>query len=95
MPLDAALAQVVLDRCLSTFSRLIEVEAEMDHLPHEAQQVCIGVTQTPVEPSGCVVLAICIVVPELGSAHFIAHEQHRRPNGEQSESEKIPDLPHP
>ena len=36
MPLDAAFAQVVLERCLSTFSLLIEVEAQMNHLPHEA-----------------------------------------------------------
>jgi hypothetical protein len=95
MPLDAALAQVVLDRCLSTFSRLIEVEAEMDHLPHEAENINIGLAKAPIEPTGFVILAIRIVVPELGSAHFIAHEQHWRPNGEQSESEKIPDLPHP
>ena len=89
MPLDAAFTQVVIECCLSTFSLLIEVGAQMNHLPHKAQNVGVGLTKAPVEPTGFVILTICIVVPELGLAHFISHEQHRRPNGEQSEREKF------
>jgi len=95
MPLDAAFAQVVLECCLSTFFLLIEVEAQMNHLPHEVQNVGVSLTKAPIEPTDFVILAICIVVSELGSAQFISHEQHRRPDGEQSEREKIPDLLHP
>ena len=62
VPLDAALLEVILQRCLSSRSFLVEMEAEIDQQPYEAQQVCIGVTQTPVEPAGCVVLAICVVI---------------------------------
>ncbi len=67
----------------------------MNHLPHEAQNVCVGLAKAPVEPTGFVILAICIVVSELGSAHFISHEQHGRPDGEQSKRENISDLLHP
>ena len=62
VPLDAALLEVILQCCLSSRSFLVEMEAKINHQPYEAQHVCIGVTQTPVEPAGCVVLAICVVI---------------------------------
>ena len=62
VPLDAALLQVILQCCLSSRSFLVEMEAKINQQPHEAQHVCVGVTQTPVEPAGCVVLAICVVI---------------------------------
>jgi len=64
-----ALAQVV-SIVVVHFSRLIEVEAEMDHLPHEAQNIDI-VWQRPNRTSCFVILQYALLF-RAGAAHFIA-----------------------
>jgi hypothetical protein len=94
MPLDASFAEVVSKRDLTTFGSLIEVEVSPNQKPHESQKVCVGDTKAPIEPTGFIVLAICVVVSQLRAPNFVSHEQHRRSNGEKCECEKIPGLLH-
>ena len=51
--------------------------AEGDQQPGEAEQVAVGVEQSPVEPGDLVVLAVGVVVAALRAAELVAGEQHR------------------
>src|SRR5678815_2269502 len=48
--------------------------------------------QSPVEPAGLVILAIRVVVTVLCATDLVAHGEHWRSDGEQQQSEEVPDL---
>ena len=48
--------------------------------------------ETPVEPAHLVVLAICVVVAALRSAHFVAHLEHRGTYRNQQNDKEVLDL---
>jgi hypothetical protein len=45
---------------------------------HESVDVAMPLQEAPVEPADLRVLAEGVIVALLGSAHLVAHEQHRR-----------------
>ena len=55
----------------------------------EPSYVVVAVEQIPVEPGGVVVLAIRVVVPALCAAHLVAHEEHGRPEGEETGGKEV------
>ncbi len=50
--------------------------AERHQLAHEFQQRRVFLWQIPVQPGDLVILTIGIIVPMLGTAHFVAGQQH-------------------
>ena len=53
--------------------------AKGDHSPSEALDLFVRFEQAPVKPAHLVILAVGIVIAALGSAKFIAAEQHGNP----------------
>ena len=47
----------------------------------KVQHTGVLFSEVPVEPADFIVLAIGVVIAELGAAHFIAHQQHGRSLG--------------
>ena len=94
MPVDTSLAEILFQGNRAAFDSMIEVETEPNHPLHEPEHVSVDGTKIPVEPTGLVILTICIVVSLLRASNFISHEQHRGPNREQSEQEEVLDLLH-
>ena len=45
--------------------------------------------QRPIEPTGFVVLAVCIVVADLGAPDLITHHEHREPKRQQCGGQEI------
>src|SRR4051794_36318717 len=60
---------------------------------HEPVQVSMCLEQPPVEPAGFVILAIGIVVADLGASDLIAHHKHWDAERENGNSEEILHLP--
>src|SRR5215207_2661110 len=56
-------------------------------------KVVIPCGERPVIPAEIIVLAVGVVVAALGTAHFIAAEQHRRALGKEEGGQKVPLLP--
>src|SRR4051794_32107996 len=59
----------------------------------EAEEVSIFLSQSPIEPVEWAVMAIGIVVAQLGPADLIAHEQHRDALAEKENRQGIANLP--
>src|SRR4029077_11736328 len=59
--------------------------------------VHIGVLgeQRPVKPIVLVIMAVGIVIAPLGAPDFVAHQDHRQPNGQQGGSQEVFHLPVP
>ncbi len=51
------------------------------------------VEESPIEPTDFIILAIGVVVPSLSAPHFIPHEKHGGPRGEQGDRQKVLHLP--
>src|SRR4029450_4649479 len=58
--------------------------------PMDVSMLC---EQRPIEPAGFVILAIGVVVPKLGSPHFVTHEEHVHTDRKHRYGQKIFDLP--
>ena len=58
-------------------SQCLMLLAEVDDLLEETEDIGILVDVVPVEPANFIVLAIGIVVAELGVAHLVARQNHR------------------
>ena len=43
---------------------------------HKTVQIRMLRDQGPIEPTGLIVLAVGVVVAQLGPAHFVAHQDH-------------------
>src|SRR5208337_2349188 len=55
----------------------------------EPVNVGVPLNQSPVEPAGLIVLAICIVVSSLGTAYFVSHQKHRSAGRQQCQRKEI------
>src|SRR5271165_2555615 len=63
-----------------------------DEFLREPVQIPMAVEKAPVEPADLVVLAICVVVAALRSAHFVAHLEHRGTDRNQQNDKEVLDL---
>src|SRR5208337_3604578 len=55
----------------------------------EPVNVGVPLNQSPVEPAGLIVLAICIVVSSLGTAYLVSHQKHRSADRQQCQRKEI------
>src|SRR4249920_3318602 len=49
--------------------------------------------KAPIEPADGVILAIRVVVAELGPPHLVAHHEHRNTEGQEGDSQEVLHLP--
>src|SRR5262249_16739445 len=66
---------------------------EGDQLLDEAEHVPLGFAERPIEPAQLVILAVAIVVPALGSQHFIPGQDHRDSLTQEQNSQEVFCLP--
>ena len=67
--------------------------AEMDHIFEEFEHIPILLKQAPIQPGSNIILAVCIVIAELGVAEFISGEEHRDTPAAHKECECIAHHP--
>src|SRR5690606_38282772 len=67
-------------------------QTQTDELAREREQLLILLVQRPVVPGELVILTVGIVVALLGTAGFIAREQHRHALREHERRQEVADL---
>jgi len=67
------------------------VASQLDQSSGERRKLLVS--RGPVEPADLVVLAVCVVVPSLRAAEFVAAENHRDSEGEQQGGQHGAPLP--
>jgi hypothetical protein len=77
MPLDARPAQQLVETKRPTLLDDIAPPAKPVELPHETVDVPMLFEQVPIKPGQFRIVAVGVVVAQLGAAHLIAHQQHR------------------
>ena len=92
VPLDSRPAQELIEAQLAFFRHDIAALAKRVERFYEPVDVGVPLQQAPVKPTDIAVLAIGIVVAPLGTAHLVAHEQHRRAGRQHLQREKVLDL---
>src|SRR5262245_29981074 len=63
--------------------------AEGDQLLDEAEHRLLSFVKRPIEPAQLIILAIAIIVPALGSQHFIPGQDHWHSLTQEQESQEI------
>src|SRR3954471_6373148 len=61
----------------------------MNEGAHEGHKVALTLAQVPAQPTDLVVLAISVVVAELGAAEFVSPANHRHALGQQKSGHEI------
>ena len=69
-----------------------QTSAILDQSSDEAVDIGMLLEQAPIEPTDFIVLAIRVVVSQLGAAHFIPHQQHGHAERQQVDGEHVFDL---
>jgi hypothetical protein len=59
---------------------------------YKAMDLSMLFEQTPVKPARFIIVAVIVVVANLGATNFIAHENHRHANGQQGDRQEVLDL---
>ena len=78
VPLDGRPAKQLIEAGRRHFSHHVRALAKSVERFHESVDVAMPLQEAPVEPADIRVLAVGVIVAPLGSAHLVAHEQHRR-----------------
>ena len=95
MPFDVGVLQHFAQRKSVAAKRRAKSSSHPDQHRHKAAQVSILRAETPIELTRLIVLAIGIVVAVLRPPNLIPHQQERCADGDEIESECIPDLSRP
>jgi hypothetical protein len=77
VPLDGRPVKELIKAERRHFRHDVTAVAKSDERFHESMDIDMPRQQTPVEPADIGVLTVRIIVAPLGSAHLVAHEQHR------------------
>ena len=78
VPLDARPAKELIKAERRHFRHDVTALVKSVERFHESMDVGMPLQETPVEPADIRDLAVTVIVASLGSAHLVAHEQHRR-----------------
>src|SRR2546422_27482 len=96
MPLYVAKAALIgLATLKSHAMQRAGLAAEMNQVLEESEQVVVLFDERPVEPAQRAVLAVGVVIAELGTSDLVAGHDHRHALREQEDSGEVLDLPAP
>src|SRR5215831_5670289 len=86
------LAQKFVQGHVEYLNRQVTVHAKRDEFSDKAVETRVLVDQRPIEPGYFVILTEAVIVPALGAAHLVSHQQHRHAGRQQGHSQEVLDL---